>query len=202
MGIIENNEAILGNNRSILGEILNRIIGRKNRIIGTALISNHTTCMVMVVNTLESLTTPYHFPLICTLYIAPADVLSNSSLNDKSVCQIKAAKFLSHTYLCLSTCSHGDGDVPDTGGEGGVASNVQGTLLLLLEDLSGALHVQLVSVSMATGHCCLFYYIYMHLFNYCSTCIGYITRWRSLCDLHNRGPQARGSVNHIGTNTE
>ena len=37
MGIIENNEAILGNNRSILGEILNRIIGRKNRIIGTAL---------------------------------------------------------------------------------------------------------------------------------------------------------------------
>ena len=37
MGIIENNEAILGNNRSILGEILNGIIGRKNRIIGTAL---------------------------------------------------------------------------------------------------------------------------------------------------------------------
>ena len=40
MGIIENNEAILGNNRSILGEILNRIIGRKNRIIGTALCCN------------------------------------------------------------------------------------------------------------------------------------------------------------------
>ena len=35
--IIENNGAILGNNRSILREILNRIIGRKNRIIGTAL---------------------------------------------------------------------------------------------------------------------------------------------------------------------
>ena len=39
MGIIENNGAILGNNRSIWGEILNRIIGRKNRIIGTALTS-------------------------------------------------------------------------------------------------------------------------------------------------------------------
>ena len=36
-----NNGAILGNNRSILGEILNRIIGKKNRIIGTALITCH-----------------------------------------------------------------------------------------------------------------------------------------------------------------
>ena len=35
MGI---NGTILGNNRSILKEILNRIIGRKNRIFGTALV--------------------------------------------------------------------------------------------------------------------------------------------------------------------
>ena len=27
-------------------------------------------------------------------------------------------------------------------------------------------------------------------------CIGYITRGRSLRDLHTRGPQARGNVNH------
>ena len=40
MEIIENNGAILGNNRSILGKILNRIIGRKNRIIGTALLQD------------------------------------------------------------------------------------------------------------------------------------------------------------------
>jgi hypothetical protein len=33
----ENNELILGNNGSIFGEILNRMIGRKIRIIGTAL---------------------------------------------------------------------------------------------------------------------------------------------------------------------
>ena len=35
-----------------------------------------------------------------------------------------------------------------------------------------------------------------------SVSIGYITRWRSLCDLHNRGPQARGSANHIENDTE
>ena len=37
MVIIENNGAIIGNNRSIFGEILNRIKGRKRRIIGTVL---------------------------------------------------------------------------------------------------------------------------------------------------------------------
>ena len=37
MRIIENNGVILRNNRRMFWEILNRIIGRKNRIIGTGL---------------------------------------------------------------------------------------------------------------------------------------------------------------------
>ena len=31
--------------------------------------------------------------------------------------------------------------------------------------------------------------------------IGYITRGRSLRDLHTRGPQARGNVNHVETDS-
>ena len=31
--------------------------------------------------------------------------------------------------------------------------------------------------------------------------IGYITRGRSLRELHTRGPQARGNVNHVETDS-
>ena len=66
MGIIENNEAILGNNRSIFGEILNRIIGRKNRIIGTALEAYHMCNWRPLPNNtiLVDLSTPYQTPLL------------------------------------------------------------------------------------------------------------------------------------------
>ena len=42
-------------------------------------------------------------------------------------------------------------------------------------------------------------YIYIYIYIYIYVCIGYITRWRSLCDLHTEGRRPQGCVNHVET---
>ena len=78
---------------------------------------------------------------------APADVLNAGGLNEKSLCQIEAARFLAHCALCLSSASgsHGDGDVMAEDG-GDMASDVCETLIGLLEDHSKPVHIHIVRV--------------------------------------------------------
>ena len=90
-----------------------------------------------------SLTTPY--PL------APSELLRADSLNNKSLCQIEATRFLSHAYLCFSTGYHSDSDIPATGDDGGVASIVHETLDGLLSDTTRPTHLQLVSVCLCVA---------------------------------------------------
>ena len=78
------------------------------------------------------------------LFVAPADILNTTGLNEKSLCQIEAATFLSYCSLCLSSCSHGNSDVSSD--EGDIASKVHDTLIGILEDLSKPVHVHIVSV--------------------------------------------------------
>ena len=77
---------------------------------------------------------------------APADVLSAGSLNEKSLCQIEAARFLAHCALCLSSASgsHADSDVMTEDG-GDMASDICKALIELLEGCSKPVHIHIVS---------------------------------------------------------
>lgn len=94
--------------------------------------------------TIESLLAISKFNFACCFFPAPADVLSASGLNEKSLCQIEAARFLAHCSLCLSSSASGDGEVMSEDG-GDMTSGISETLVELLEECSRSVHIHIVS---------------------------------------------------------
>ena len=81
------------------------------------------------------------------LFLGPSDILSVSSLNDKTACQLKAAEFLCYWYKSSVSVVDTDGTVGTSEEGGNKRLGIEGTILSMLSegnDLKSPVQVQTV----------------------------------------------------------